>query len=57
MRALFAMVPKEEQAGVVFLREEFERGGVGEGVDVVFLGEAHAVGAFERIEVGEQGGD
>ena len=57
MRAFFAVVPEDEQTGVIFLREEFERGGVGEGVDVVFLGEADAVGAFEGVEVGEEGGD
>ena len=56
MRAFLAVVPEEEQTGIVLLREEFERGGVGERVDVIFLGEADAVGAFEGIEVGEEGG-
>lgn len=51
------MVSEEEEAGVVFLAEEFQRGGVGEGVDVVFLGEADAEGTFEGVEVCEEGGD
>ena len=56
MRAFLAVVPEEEQTGIVLLREEFERGGVGERVDVIFLGEADAVGAFEGVEVGKEGG-
>ena len=57
MRAFFAVVAEEQQAGVVLLREEFQRGGVGERVDVVFLGEADAVRAFEGVQVGQEGGD
>ena len=57
MRPLFAVVAEDEEAGVVLLAEEFERGGVGEGVDVVFLGEADAEGPFEGVEVGYEGGD
>ena len=56
MGAFFTVVAEEQQAGVVFLREEFERGGVGERVDVVFFGESDAVGAFEGVEVGQERG-
>lgn len=47
---------EDEEAGVVFLREELEGGGVFEGVDGVFLGEADGVRAFEGVQVGEEGG-
>lgn len=46
VRALLAVGAEDEKAGIVFLREEFEGGGVFEGVDVVFLGEADGVRAF-----------
>lgn len=48
---------EEEEAGVVLEREEFEGGGVREGVDGVFLGEADGVRAFEGVQVGEEGGE
>lgn len=46
------MVSEYDEAGVVLLAEEFEGGGVGEGVDVVFLAESDAEGPFEGVEVG-----
>jgi len=36
------------------LGEEFETRGIFEGVDGVFFGEADGIGAFERMEIGEQ---
>ena len=49
------MAPKHHETGIVLLAEKFEGGSVGEGVDVVFLAEADAVGAFEGVEVGQEG--
>jgi len=51
MRPLLRMRPEEEQAGVVFVGEEFEGGCVFERVDIVLLVEANCEGAFEGVEV------
>ncbi len=51
IRPLLAVASKHNEADVVLLGEEFERGGVFEGVDVIFLGEADGKRAFEGVEV------
>ncbi len=48
------VAPKHDKASVVLLGEEFERGGVFEGVDVVFLGEADGERSFKGVEVLEK---
>lgn len=39
MRTLFRVAGKDDKGGVIFLRKEFEGGGVFKGVDSVFFGE------------------
>lgn len=51
--ALLAVAAEHEQGGVVFLAEKFERRGVFEGVDGVFLGEFDRQRPFQRVQVGE----
>lgn len=47
--AFLAVTAEEEQAGVVFLGEEFQAGGVFERVDRIFLVELNAVRLLQRM--------
>lgn len=51
--SFLAVAAEHQQGGVVFLAEEFERRGVFEGVDGVFLGEFDGQRPFQRVQVGE----
>ena len=57
MRALLTMTPKQHETGIILLREEFEGGGVGEGMYVVLLLEADDVRFLEGAEVAEEAVD
>ena len=49
------MACEDKLACIVLLAEEFEGGGVFEGVDAVGFREADRVRAFEGVEVGQEG--
>ena len=49
MRALLAAGSKDQDAGVVFLGEEFQRGSVFEWVDFILLGEFLGQWPAERV--------
>jgi len=53
MRTLLARAAEDEDASVIFLREEFETGGVFKGMDFVLLGEFLGKGDTKLVEIGQ----